>query len=231
MVHELQSQSRSMETGPDSPNTLGVSSAKRTVLLLLKRSPGASLKEIGTALGISRTGVLKHLTKLEKEGLVERAYQPGKMGRPRVCFRLTPSAQHAFPAAYTQAALCAMTFIERNQGRPAVVQMLRERAGELRARHYSRVAGKELGGRVRELAKIRDDEGYMASVKRPGKATFELLEFNCPILAIAEKYNEACDVERDLFRDLLGADVAVSHRVVAGDSVCRFMVKPGKAPA
>lgn len=205
---------------------LGVSPAKRTVLLLLKRSPGASLKEIGIALGISRTGALKHLTALESEGLVERAYRAGRKGRPRVCFRLTRGAQRAFPAAYTQAALCAMAFIEKHQGRPAVMQMLRERAGELRVRHDPRVAGKDLGARVKELAKIRDEEGYMASVKRPGRASFELLEHNCPFLAIAERYEEACEVERDLFRDLLHADVAVSHRVVAGDPVCRFLVKP-----
>ena len=65
----------------------------------------------------------------------------------------------------------------------------------------------------------------MASVTQNGKTTYALVENNCPILAVAQKYGEACEVERRLFRDLLRADVGVSHRVVAGDPVCRFLIK------
>ncbi len=204
----------------------GFSSAKKSILTFLKREPGVSLRAIAASMGISRTGALKHLSWLEGEGLVERQYRAGRMGRPQVCFRLTASAQQIFPAAYTQAALSAMSFIEKHQGRTAVVQMLEERAGELRDKHSPRFAGKGLEDRVRELRRIRDEEGYMAELKRPRKIGMELLEHNCPILAIAGKYGEACDVERRLFHNLLGADVSVSHRVVAGDPVCRFLIKP-----
>jgi|SRR5271170_3635880 len=214
-----------MELGDIETTDRGLSSTKRTILTLLKRMPGTSLKDIAAELGISRAGALKHLTKLEGESLVERQYRAGKLGRPHVCFQLTPTAQRIFPAAYTQSALYAMAFIERHQGRPAVVEMLEERAVDLRKKHASRLAGKELPDRIRELGRIRDEEGYMSEVKRGRKTGIELLEHNCPILAIAEKYGEACDVERRLFRDLLGAEVAVSHRVVAGDPVCRFLVR------
>ncbi len=206
------------------------SSAKRTILTFLKRNPGAPLREVATALGISRTGALKHLTQLETDGLLERQYRSGGIGRPRVCFRLTSRARQIFPAAYTHAALSAMAFIERHQGRAAVVQMLEERAAELRTKHAPRLGGKALADRVKELGRIRDEEGYMAEVKRPRKSSVELLEHNCPILAIAEKYGEACDVERRLFRDLLGADVRVSHRAVDGDAVCRFQIAPRPRP-
>ncbi|MCI4347316.1 MAG: helix-turn-helix domain-containing protein [Thermoplasmata archaeon] len=204
----------------------GLSPAKRAILTILKRTPGASLKDLAAGLGISRAGALKHLAKLEGGDLVEREYRAGKLGRPRVCFRLTSTAQRIFPAAYAQTALSAMTFIERHQGRAAVVQMLEERAEELRERHTPRLARKDLPARIRELSRIRDEEGYMTELKRPRAVGTELMEHNCPILAIAETYGEACDVERRLFRNLLGADVTVSHRVVAGDPVCRFLIRP-----
>jgi predicted ArsR family transcriptional regulator len=206
------------------------SSAKKTILTLLKRSPGAPLVEIAATLGISRTGALKQLAKLETEGLLERQYRAGKFGRPRVCFQLTSVARTIFPTAYSQTALCAMTFIEKHQGRRAVAEMLEERAAELRQKHAPRLLGKSLSDRVRELGRIRDEEGYMAETKRPRSNDLVLLEHNCPILTIAERYGEACDVERRLFRDLLRAEVFVSHRVVAGDPVCRFLVRPRPAP-
>jgi DeoR family transcriptional regulator, suf operon transcriptional repressor len=203
----------------------GLAPAKKTLLTLLKRAPGASLGDLSVQLGRSRAGTLKHLRKLEEAGLVEREYRAGKMGRPRVCFRLSSAAQGIFPAAYTQAALSAMSFIEKHQGRDAVVQMLEERAAELHDSHAPRLSGKDLAGRIRELSRIRDEEGYMSELGRPRAAGTELIEHNCPILTIAEKYGEACDVERRLFQGLLGTEVAVSHRVVAGDPMCRFLIR------
>lgn len=210
----------------------GFSSSKKFILLHLKREPGATLAEIAIELGTSRTAALKNLAALEGQGLVQREYRRGRMGRPHARFRLAPASQRLFPEAYVQMSLSALAFIERTQGRPAVTEMLEDRAAELRVKHRPRMAGKDLRGRVHELAQIRDEEGYMAALKRPGKSTFDLVEHNCPILAIAGKYGEACDVERRLFRDLLHANVAVAHRVVAGDPVCRFLIRrDGSDPA
>src|SRR5438445_338110 len=53
----------------------------------------------------------------------------------------------------------------------------------------------------------------------------EMLEHNCPIMAVAEAFPEACSVEREMFQNLIHADVETSHRVVAGDPVCRFLIR------
>jgi predicted ArsR family transcriptional regulator len=66
----------------------------------------------------------------------------------------------------------------------------------------------------------------MAEGRTIGKGKFEILEHNCPILAVAEEYGEACTVETEMFRKLLQADVETTHRVVAGHHVCRFLVQP-----
>ncbi|MFZ1023236.1 MAG: winged helix-turn-helix transcriptional regulator [Thermoplasmata archaeon] len=203
----------------------GFSSPKKAILLHLKREPGASLSAVALALGTSRTAALRHLAVLESDGFVMRAYQRGRRGRPRATFRLTPHSQRLFPEAYTQLSLHALAFIERGQGREGVVRMLEERAQELRSKHQPRFSGKDLRGRAIELTRIRDQEGYMAGLSQNGRSTFVLVENNCPILAIAQKYGEACEIERRLFRNLLHAEVGVSHRVVAGDPVCRFLVK------
>ncbi len=209
-------------TSQDPP---GFSSPKKTILQYLKREPGATLAALAQQLGTSRTAVLRHLGALESGGFVMRKYDRGRRGRPRACFHLTPPARRLFPEAYTQLSLSALAFIERGQGRDGVVRMLEERAQEIRETHRAQLLGRDLRGRANELARMRDQEGYMASVTQNGKTTYALVENNCPILAVAQKYGEACEVERRLFRDLLRADVGVSHRVVAGDPVCRFLIK------
>ncbi|MCI4365665.1 MAG: ArsR family transcriptional regulator [Thermoplasmata archaeon] len=204
----------------------GYSSAKREILHLLKRRPGASLAEVATELQVSKAAILGHLAPLEAEGLVERAYRAGQVGRPRVVFRLTDRAADLFPQGYTEMSLCALDFIERRMGRTGVVQLLQERAHEMEDRHRDRLALPQLRDRVGELARIRTEGGYMAETGARNRGSFEILEHNCPILALAGRFPEACETERRMFEVLLRARVDVNHRLAAGDSVCRFRVRP-----
>lgn len=206
-------------------DTSGYSSPKRGVLLLLKRHPDASLEEIARELKVSKVAALGHLTRLEGDGLVERSYRAGQVGRPRVQFRLSSGASSLFPHGYTEMSLCALEFIERRLGRPAVAELLAQRAAEVADKSRARVAGSSLAQRVEELARIRTENGYMAELAGRHRGTVEMVEHNCPILAIAERFPEACETERRMFESLLRARIEVSHRVVAGDPVCRFLVR------
>lgn len=216
----------------DSPDLgAGFSPAKRAVLLALKRAPGSSLRELATALGVSRVAALQHLATLEGAGLVAREYRANGVGRPRVHFRLAAGAARLFPEAYGHLSVCALGFIEERLGRSAVVELLQQRAREVRTESRDRFTAPGLPARVAELARLRDEGGYMAAVGPSRRGTIELREHNCPILAIAEKYPEACEVERRMFESMLDARVQSAHRVVAGDPVCRFLVRPREPSA
>ena len=204
----------------------GFSATKKRVLLLLKRGGSASLADLAGALRISKMGALKHMNALETKGLVERFFPPGGRGRPRVFFRLTTRARSLFPEAYAHMTETALKFIEKRLGRKAVEDLLKQRAQELYERHRDDLRSGDLRSRVEGLVMIRDEGGYMAELASARKNSFELLEHNCPVYAVADHYWEACAVERDLFQKLLRADVETSHRVVAGDAVCRFLIRP-----
>ncbi len=200
------------------------------LLLILKRQGPKSLVELAGAMGISKMGVHKHLVNMEDRGLVERFYERNGVGRPRVWFRLSQKSSGLFPKAYSEISLSALSFIERKLGRDSVEQVLRERQNDLYAKYSEKLAGKECFDRVKELARLRDEDGYMAEARRVGKNSIELLEHNCPILQIASKYQEACWTEQQLFTRLLGGKVNATHRAAVGDQVCRFMIQPKQGP-
>jgi len=106
-----------------------------------------------------------------------------------------------------------------------VERLLKQRAQEVLDTNRNRVPDGTLKERVGELVKIRDEGGYMAELGHAGRNVVEMMEHNCPIMAVAEAYPEACGVEREMFQKLLAADVETSHRVVAGDAVCRFLIR------
>ena len=109
----------------------GFSSAKKQILLTLKRQGSVSLGDLATGLAISKMGTLKHLSALEGKGLVERSSRAGGRGRPRAFFALTRNASTLFPEAYTHMTLSALRFIEEKLGRDAVVLLLEQRAQEV----------------------------------------------------------------------------------------------------
>jgi DeoR family transcriptional regulator, suf operon transcriptional repressor len=217
------------DTDPAEPKEF--SSAKRELVILLKQDPGLSLTEIAAARGISKVAVLHHLTALEEQGLVERSYERGELGRPSVHFRLSQKSAGMFPQAYTQMSVSALDYIERHMGRDGVVAMLQERSHELADRNRARLDAPDLRERVAELARLRSEGGYMAEVGGKRGDVVELREHNCPILAIAGRFPEACEVERRMFESMLKARVTTSHRVVAGDPVCRFLIRPRRERA
>jgi len=217
-----------MEPPDGRPLAPAYSSAKQALLLFLKRHPGASLAEIADGLGISKAGVLGHLPPLESDGLVERAYRPGGVGRPRAVFRLTRRATELFPQGYREMTLAALEFVAQRLGDRGVAEFLQQRAHEIADKHRARLADGPLSRRVEELARIRTDGGYMAEVGGRSRGAHELLEHNCPILALAGRFPVACETERRMFEEMLRARVDVRHRVVAGDAVCRFLIRePG----
>jgi predicted ArsR family transcriptional regulator len=208
----------------------GFSEPKKKLLYYLKIMQQAGLEELAKAMKISRMAVHKHLTTLQERGLVEAVQIRGHVGRPRMVYQLTTQSKTVFTKSYGAIASYALDCIERNMGKEAVQKVLHERQDELFDQYYKRLNGLDFDQRVKELAKIRDEEGYMAESKKESKSSgkYVLLEYNCPIIHIAEKHWEACLAETELFAKLLDADIYTTHRAAKGDSICKFAIKERK---
>lgn len=204
----------------------GFSSPRRAALLVLKQRGELSLREVAAALGVSKVAALRTLGRLESDRLVERSNRRSGVGRPRAYFRLSEGGGALFPQAYADLSVAALRFIEARLGHDAVVEMLQSRARDLLEPAPHPAGADTLTARVEALAQRRQESGYMAEVGARRRGSIEMLEHNCPILAIAGAFPEACDVERRSFERVLGAQVETRHRVVAGDPVCRFLVRP-----
>ena len=208
----------------------GFSEPKKKLLYYLKIMQQAGLEELANVMKVSRMAVHKHLALLQKRGLVEGVETRGRIGRPRMMYQLTSQSKTVFPKSYSAIATHALDFIERNMGKNAVEKVLRERQSELFDEYYKRLKDLDFDKQVKELARIRDEEGYMAESNRESKngRKYVLLEYNCPIIHIAEKHWEACSAETELFEKLLGADIETTHRAAKGDLICKFIIKERK---
>ncbi|MGE5634428.1 MAG: helix-turn-helix transcriptional regulator [Deltaproteobacteria bacterium] len=207
------------------------SEPKKKLLYYLKVMQQAGLEELANVMKISRMAVHKHLAILQKRDLVEGVEVRGNVGRPRMMYQLTSQSKTVFPKSYSAIATHALDFIERNMGKEGIEKVLRERQSELFDQYYKRLKNLDFDKQVKELARIRDEEGYIAESKKESKRSGNsggkhiILEYNCPIIHIAEKHWEACTTETELFEKLLGANIETTHRVAKGDSICKFIIK------
>jgi predicted ArsR family transcriptional regulator len=218
-----------VRANPDTAGTIaGYASTKQEILVMLKRDGQCDMQQVAKRLGISRMAVQKHAKDLESRGLIERVPVRGGPGRPRLAMRLAPKASNLFPKAYAEVSCSALAFIEEKMGRKGVEEALRRRQTTVMPGYKQHVQADSLEGRVKQLTELRDEEGYMAESREAKKGAFEIIEYNCPIRDIAERYWEACTVENEMFRRVLKADVETTHRVVAGAHACQFLIKPRK---
>ena len=190
--------------------------------LLLEQGP-ATAAALGERLGISPTGVRRHLDALVADGLAtDREQRPlggaqrGR-GRPAREFLLTATGRAGFPHAYDDLAAAALRFLAETGGERAVAEFAARRVGVVEERHGAGVRSAE--SPVEALADALTSEGYAASAHRVG-AGGQLCQHHCPVAHVAAEFPQLCEAETRAFERLLGTHVQRLATIARGDAVC-----------
>jgi predicted ArsR family transcriptional regulator len=207
-----------------SPSTL-----RRDILLRLRTVGPTSPDALAAALGASRTGVLQQLRALESTGLVSRQTVRHGVGRPRHLYDVTPDAQELFPSNYDGLASGLLAAVRSLGGEALLDEVLAARRRQLGERIRRRMADDlpdetQLADRIRELAVIQNEQGYLAVAETDATGAARLVEYNCAIYHVAKDNPAACRAELDLFRDVLGGSVVRESHIASGDRCCSYRV-------
>jgi predicted ArsR family transcriptional regulator len=213
------------------------SSSRQAVVVALRRIGPASPDALAAELGIGRSAALAELRTLEAVGLVVRDVERHGVGRPRHRYDLTDAAQSFLPSNYAglatglvdalvavaDSSMVAAVFAERRQRQADVI---RDRFAERGLEHAP------IRDRVRELAVIQDEQGYLCDCAAAdgevvgGDETIRLRQANCAIYNVAHEHPEACAAELDLYREVLGAEIVREAHIIAGDRTCTYRIEP-----
>ena len=201
---------------------------RRLALDTLKRRGPLSAKHLARRLGISVAGVRQHLLACEQDGIISSAPQRHGPGRPALLYSLTERGQQLFGHRYGRVALDILDGAHRIGGDDLVRRIFEERY-QAQLRRYRPAANEaQVASKVRTLARLRSEDGFMADVEpdRTGRTT--LVHHHCPIASVAVNYPRLCACELRLVRKILGPGVTVerTEHMVVGDRVCRYAVQP-----
>ena len=202
---------------------------QRAVLYAVRRRGEATAEQVAEQLEITVSGARQHLTALARDGLVESAELPspaGRRGRRTLVYSATAAADGYFPKAYgelTNELLGYVADTDRELLDQLFAKRREARIDNARARLTSK---RTLGAKVAELTRILDEDGYLASWEKVAPGVFRIVEHNCAIWAVAERYGQACVSELEFIRTVLdGADVERVQHMVAGARRCAYEVR------
>jgi predicted ArsR family transcriptional regulator len=191
--------------------------ARPAILDLLKIHGPLNAPSLANLLNVNHNAVRQQLAALQREGLVDTSIERRQLGRPTHLFALTEKAEALFPQAYGHLALSMLRQLVKIDGREKVIQLFAARTRELLRVYRKRLSGFTGDRKLKELAKIRDEEGYMADCEN-----LALIEHHCPIAAIAREFPEVCQHEKLLFERALGMKLTRSEHIATGGRNCTY---------
>jgi len=200
-------------------------SADRILFLLKTRGPQTAAA-LAKALRITPMGVRQHLARLARENYVIHADVRNGVGRPKRHWRLTRKSDAHFPDSHAQMTVELLAAMRTVFGDPGLERLIAEREREMLAKYTQETRGaKTVADRVRKLAKLRTEEGYMAECHRASDGSVLLVENHCPICAAAQTCQSFCRSELDIFRRLIPeASIERVDHILAGARRCAYRI-------
>jgi predicted ArsR family transcriptional regulator len=203
-----------------------VKSQKYQILSEIKRSQGLSVQELCDRVNLSYMGVKQHCIALEREGYVDTWRRPKGMGRPEKAYRLTELAQEYFPNEFTKLTSKILDSVGEVYGPSAPEKILYHIYNEQTLHLQQYVFGTSLEERARNLAGLRDEDGYMSEYQYDTAVRrHQIVEYHSPIMQVMDRYPIIRDLEVQMFEKILNVKVNRKEERISGLYKCTFVLE------
>jgi predicted ArsR family transcriptional regulator len=193
------------------------------ILNSLKRSKGMSVNELVAKMGMSYMGIKQHCLTLQRDGYLDTWRRPQKMGRPEMVYRLTSRTHDLFQTDSNRLTLDLLKSAQEIYGGNAPEKLLYNVFARKTAELKAKVKGATVLERAKWLARVRDNEGYMAQFVSDSKQGGpQILECHSPIMNLLDQYPIVGRLEQDMFEAVLGTKVRRGETRSSGLYECAF---------
>jgi predicted ArsR family transcriptional regulator len=193
----------------------------RDFLDQLNRMGSGTVQEICEELGVTVTAVRQRLVRLQNLNLIQREPVRRGRGRPNHAYSVTKTGQQELGDNYSDLAMILWREM-RQIADPNVREVIVERVREALVSRYGHLVHAEsLNERFQQLGEALLDRGFHVEVDHSGQLPI-LRENNCPYLELASTDPAICELEKEVFRKVLGSEVELTQCCLDGHSCCEF---------
>ncbi|MCE9521973.1 MAG: transcriptional regulator [Alphaproteobacteria bacterium] len=203
--------------------------SKRAILDHLKRHGPSDAVDLAKKLDITAMAVRQHLYALESEGLVSFKTAPphGGRGRPSKLWQVEQPADAMFPDAHAELSVELIGNIREVFGERGLDKLIARRTEQQISSYRAALSSAtSLKDKVKRLARLRADAGYMAEASADGDG-FLMVENHCPVCRAAAACTGLCRQELQVFQAALGRDVVIKRtdHILAGARRCAYHIR------
>lgn len=205
----------------------------REFLERLHRLKSGTIQQICAQLGVTATAVRQRLNRLQAQGLVNRETVRSGRGRPHHTYGITAGGRRELGENYADLAQLLWQAIQRVPNADLKAQVLAGVREAFAANYGAAVRGETLPERIGALCRSLEEKGF--DVELDTRSGLPILrENNCPYLELAESDPSICELEQQVFREILGTPVTLTQCCLDGHSCCEFqaesMLEGSRAP-
>jgi len=193
------------------------------VLKTIQMRGQASIKELATDMGVTRSAVRLHLLRLQARGAIRAKQVREGVGRPYHVYSVTPRAHNLFQNDYGELTQLLLEEIALTQGGEALQRLLRRISDRLVDKYRDHVWGQKLADRLTAWAELLDRKGVMVKIKKTGDG-YVLQEYGCPYQSVATENRAVCEMERQVMARLLESGVKLTQCALDGHHGCQFTI-------
>ena len=203
-------------------------SRQKVLAYLLDHKSGATVDEIISSVGLSRTAINQHLMVLEREGYLSRAASRKTGGRPGQLYVLTDLGLNLFPKQYAWFSRLLLQSMREQFGEEAFGKSMYELGIKTSAALIPRLVGKNRVERVNEIVSVMNETGFRAFTIAAEKSDkLPLVQCtSCVYHDLSKDYPEVCRFDIGFLSGLMGAEVEHQACMQRGGDACRFRFKP-----
>ena len=191
----------------------------------LHQAGGGTVQELCDAAGVTATAIRQRLNRLQGLGFVERQTVRSGRGRPHHAYRVTDAGRRQLGDNYTELALLLWDELHGIE-EPSIRERVTNRIRDALVRRYGvSVNGATLNQRMGELQATLSDHGFRVEVDSQGEFPV-LRETNCPYHELAQRDSGICELEQQVFEQVLGMPLKLASCCRDGHACCEFHPVP-----
>lgn len=197
-------------------------------LAQLSRHGSADVAELSRMLGVTATAVRQRLRRLLALGLLTRESVSKGRGRPRHRYSLSEAGLRQLGDNYTELAQLLwqeLIHIEDTELRQRILNRLKS---QMVQRYGQDVQGRSLPDRMDRLRETLVEHGFDVEVEadRSNASLLPVLRENsCPYHDLANQDPAICELEQQVFSEILGTELELTSCCRDGHSCCEFEVQ------
>jgi predicted ArsR family transcriptional regulator len=180
-----------------------------------------SIQDLCDAAKVTPTAVRQRLNRLQSLGLVTRETVRRGRGRPHHAYLVTELGLKQLGDNYGELALLLWNELIRNEDQE-VRQRTLERLREALVRRYgSNVTGTTIEERLEQLCHALSQRGFHVELDKQDGLPI-LREGNCPYHELAAADRGICELEHDVFQEIVGTPLVLAQCCRDGHGCCEF---------